>query len=296
MDGPLVSTSRARGAITVVGKAPPEFLRDEGWTPQGHEPHPGRSVLSLSFRHVAALALGLSLPFGCGSERPPACAAATCGALVDVPLTRVDGAEVGGDDVTSPGDVSGDVPEVTDVVAAQDVVRMDGGVDAGLDAGLDAARRDVTDAAVASDVADLDVPMDPPVTAVREDLGTRGLVASLPCANVLRHLDVTVTRRTVPPNSFDVTVRNASPTEVISIWYNATLMTDWNLESLVSDLAPGMTATMSPWRLTGSPAWYVLGIARNQHYYINDSGIFVELPCGRAARNTTQSFRRTITP
>ena len=228
---------------------------------------------SLSFRHVAALALGLSLPLGCGSERPPACAAATCGALVDVALTRSDGAETGADDVTSPGDVPGDVPGVTDVVAAQDVPRMDGGVD-----------------------ADLDVPMDPPVTVVREDLGTRGLVASLPCGNVLRNLDVTVTRRTVPPNSFDVTVRNASPTEVISIWYNATLQTDWNLESLVSDLAPGMTATMSPWRLTGSPAWYVLGISRNQHYYINDSGIFVELPCGRAARNTTQSFRRTITP
>lgn len=292
MDGPLVSTSRARGATTVVGKAPPEFLHAQGWTPQGRAPHPGVSVPSLSFRHVVALALGLSLPLGCGSERPPPCATATCGALVDIPLTRVDGAEVGGDDVTSPGDVPGDVPGVTDVVAAQDVPRMDGGVDAG----LDAARRDVTDAAVASDVADLDVPMDPPVTAIREDLGTRGLVASLPCANVLRHLDVTVTRRTVPPNSFDVTVRNASPTEVISIWYNATLQTDWNLESLVSDLAPGMTATMSPWRLTGSPAWYVLGISRNQHYYINDSGIFVELPCGRAARNTTQSFRRTITP
>ena len=154
----------------------------------------------------------------------------------------------------------------------------------------------MTDAGVAADVVEMDVPMDPPVTEVREDLGTRGLVASLPCGNVLRHLDVTVTRRTVPPNSFDVTVRNASPTEVISIWYNATLQTDWNLESLVSDLAPGMSATMSPWRLTGSPAWYVLGISRSQHYYINDSGIFVELPCGRAARGTTQSFRRTITP
>jgi len=245
-------------------------------------------VPPLFFRHVAALTLGLSLPLGCGSERPPPCATATCGALVDVALTRLDGAEVGGDDVASPTDV----PVVTDVVAAQDVPR----IDAGVDAGLDAARRDVSDAAVASDVADLDVPMDPPVTAVREDLGTRGLVASLPCGNVLRHLDVTVTRRMVPPNSFDVTVRNASPTEVISIWYNATLQTDWNLESLVSDLAPGMTATMSPWRLTGAPAWYVLGISRNQHFYINDSGIFVELPCGRAARNTTQSFRRTITP
>lgn len=276
----------------MVGKAPPEFLRAEGWTPQGRSPHPGRSVPSLSFRHVAALALGLSLPLGCGSERPPPCASATCGALLDVALSRADGAEVGGDDVTAPGDVPGDAPGGSDVIAAQDVVRIDGG----FDAGLDAARRDVTDAAVVTDVADLDVPMDPPVTTVREDLGTRGLVASLPCGNVLRHLDVTVTRRTVPPNSFDVTVRNASPTEVISIWYNATLQTDWNLESLVSDLAPGMTATMSPWRLTGSPAWYVLGISRNQHYYINDSGIFVELPCGRAARNTTQAFRRTITP
>lgn len=296
MDGPLVSTSRARGRSAVVGKAPPEFLRAEGWTPQGLAPHSQPSVPSLSFRHVAALALGLSLPLGCGSERPPPCATATCGALVDVALTRADGAEAGADDVTSPGDAPGDVPgdvlAVTDVVAAQDVPRLDGGVDAG----LDAARRDVTDAAVVADVADLDVPMDPPVTVVREDLGTRGLVASLPCGNVLRHLDVTVTRRTVPPNSFDVTVRNASPTEVISIWYNATLQTDWNIESLVSDLAPGMTATMSPWRLTGSPAWYVLGISRSQHYYINDSGIFVELPCGRAARNTTQSFRRTITP
>lgn len=247
---------------------------------------------SLSFRHVAALALGLSLPLGCGSERPPPCASATCGALLDVALSRADGEEVGGGDVTSPGDVPGDGPGGSDVIAAQDVARIDGGSDAG----LDAARRDATDAAVVTDVADLDVPMDPPVTETREDLGTRGLVASLPCGNVLRHLDVTVTRRMVPPNSFDVTVRNASPTEVISIWYNATLQTDWNLESLVSDLAPGMTATMSPWRLTGSPAWYVLGIARNQHYYINDSGIFVELPCGRAARNTTQTFRRTITP
>lgn len=293
MDGPPVSTSRVRGWRSVVGKAPPEFLRPEGWTPQGRAPHPGGSVFSLSFRHVAALALGLSLPLGCGSERPPPCAAATCGAVVDAAVTRTDALEVGADlplPDDAPGDVPGviDAPVTTDVVAAQDVLRVDSGVDA--------ARRDVTDATVATDVADLDVPMDPPVTQAREDLGTRGLVASLPCGNVLRHLEVTVTRRMVPPNSYDVTVRNGSPTEVISVWYNATLQTDWNLESLVSDLAPGMSATMSPWRLTGSPAWYVLGIARNQHYYINDSGIFVELPCGRAARNTTQGFRRTITP
>ncbi|MFO0629724.1 MAG: hypothetical protein U0325_29380 [Polyangiales bacterium] len=246
-------------------------------------------MLPLSFRHVAALVVGLSLPLGCGSERPPPCATATCGATVDVTALPTDAAEVGVDQ-PAPADLPTDVSAATDVPAGQDVVRIDSGVDAGLDAGVDAARRD------AADVIEFDVPMDPPVTQTRDDLGTRGLVASLPCGNVLAHLDVTVTRRTVPPNSFDVTVRNASPTEVISVWYNATLQMDWNLESLVSDLGPGMTATMSPWRLTGSPAWYVLGIARNQHYYVNDSGIFVELPCGRAARNTTQAFRRTITP
>ena len=77
----------------------------------------------------------------------------------------------------------------------------------------------------------------------------------------------------------------------------------YNLQRSSSDIVEGpnalevsVTAMTDDDGVALPPSDYVLGISRSQHYYINDSGIFVELPCGRAARNTTQSFRRTITP
>lgn len=238
-------------------------------------------------RRAAYITLIFTLVGACGSERPPPCAAASCGATLDRDVITLFPDRV---DAGSPEDAPSpvDAPEVAVIdVPAMDVPAMDvPAVDVpevAVDAGADVEMG-------------LDVPQDPPVTEARSDLGTRGLIASLPCGDVLRFLDVQVTPRTVPANSFELRVRNSSPSEVISVWYNATLNTEWNIENLASDLAPGMSVTMSLWRVTGSPAWYVLGISKNQHYYVNDTGIFVELPCGRAARDATQRFRRTITP
>lgn len=244
-------------------------------------------------RRTAPLNLLLILAAGCGSERPPPCSATTCGVIIEQDIVTVFPDRV---DATAPEEPSAapdlldasPLPDLAGPVDASDVIAPQDhpGIDS-----PDLQSVDSPDVEMG-----LDVPQDPPVTQARNDLGTRGLVASLPCGDVLRHLDVQITPRTVPANSFELRVRNASTQDIISVWYNATLNADWNIENLAADLAPGMSVTMSLWRVSGSPAWYVLGIAKNQHYYINSSNIFVELPCGRAARNTTQRFRETITP
>jgi len=218
---------------------------------------------------------------GCGQERPAPCNANNCGTVMDRDVFTIypDLPVAPGPDVVTPA---------IDAAAPQDLPALD-------IPSPDVPSLDVPSPDVSLDVAD-DIPRDPPTTRTRDDLGTRGLVASLPCGDVLPLLDVTVIRRTVPANSFQLQVRNASPTDTISIWYDATLNTVWNIENLVSDLAPNTTVTLDFWRSTGSPAWYVLGIARAQHYYVNASGVFVELPCGRAARVATTRFRETIAP
>lgn len=218
-------------------------------------------------------ALLLALAAGCGTERPAPCVANSCGTVMD-------------------RDVVTFFPELPDVAA--DVSPPGDRPDAASPP-MDAAAPDVVASDAPADIAD-DIPQDPPRTAPRADLGTRGLIASLPCSDVLRYLEVEVTPRAQPPNSFRLQVRNASPTDTLSVWYDATLNTEWNIESLASDLAPGATVSLDFWRVSGSPAWYVLGINKLDHYYVNRDGIFVELGCGRAARQATQRFRATIPP
>lgn len=228
---------------------------------------------NLYFIHGALIA-AWAIVAGCGTERPAPCVANSCGTLTDRDVITVfpDLAEA----------------SVTDAPADHGAP-MDRTVP---DAG---APMDIPAADIPQDVAD-DIPRDPPITTSRTDLGTRGLIASLPCSDVLRHLSVQVTPRTVPPNSFQLRVTNASPTETLSVWYDATLISDWNIESLSPQLMPGASVTLDFWRSEGSPAWYVLGINRRDHYTVNGSGVFIELPCGRAARNATQTFRATIPP
>lgn len=161
------------------------------------------------------------------------------------------------------------------------------------------AASDAGDAATRTDLVSAlpaDAAPEAPRTSPRADLGTRGLIASLPCSDVLRALEVSVVPRPVPPNSFQLRVRNGSATETLSVWYNATLNTDWNIENLASELRPGQEVSLDFWRSTGTPAWYVLGINRVDHYAVNRDGVFVELPCGAAARGTTQRFRANIEP
>lgn len=229
---------------------------------------------NLPFTH-AAVTLCAALLMGCGTERPAPCVAGSCGTTQDRDVITIfpDLAEASVGDVTAPVDRPGG--DVVDAGPPMDVVNPP--ADVPRDGGQD-------------------VPQDPPVTSSRSDLGTRGLIASLPCSDVLRHLNVEVTPRMVPPNSFQLRVTNGSATETLSVWYNATLNTAWNIESLAPELGPGMSVTLDFWRTSGSPAWYVLGIARARHYAVSDGGVFMELPCGHAARNATQMFRANIPP
>lgn len=229
------------------------------------------SSLHSTFTRHATVAALLAVT-GCETARPAPCVGNSCGTLMDPDvLTRFPDLPEVATDVPAPEDRS--LPDAPDAAVAMDAPME-----------------------VATDAPTDDVPRDPPVIQSRTDLGTRGIIASLPCSDVLRYLQVRVTPRTVPPNSFQLQVTNASPVDTLSIWYDASLNTQWNIESLSPDLRPGQSVTLDFWNVAGSPAWYVLGINRLDHYYVNRDGVFVEFPCGRAARSATQQFRATIPP